>query len=272
MTLLDAVAFTGTQTEASAFEILSVFWGPDRDELEQAIEVKALLDDQGLAVSCYTLQNDWAVFDKEANRTCIDLAISRLETAKILGTQAIRLDPQTDLAGRERSDVDADKILDLLAPGMAEVAIAAESGGIRVGVENHGGLVGSTAHVEKLIRLVDRPNFGVNIDFTNFRTGYGEDHVKSTRRLAKHVIHAHIKDFHISKTPKEGWRQAPGGDYIRRCVGGEGDGQWPELVGILADAGYEGAIALEISSEDTATFTTGVANLKRIINEAQATG
>ena len=110
-------------------------------------------------------------------------------------------------------------------------------------------MVGGSEHVAKMIELVDRPNFGVNIDFTNFRNVFGEDYVEVTRRLAKRVVHAHAKDFHISSEPKEGdeWREIPTGEYVKRAVGGEGDGQWPELFRILNDAGYEGVISLEIS-------------------------
>jgi len=63
-----------------------------------------------------------------------------------------------------------DDVIVRIAQGMAEVADAAAKKGIKVGVENHGRLLGRTSQTAKIVELVNRPNFGVNLDFTNFRT------------------------------------------------------------------------------------------------------
>jgi sugar phosphate isomerase/epimerase len=113
----------------------------------------------------------------------------------------------------------------------------------------------------------------VNLDFTNFRAVYGEDHVEAARELAEHVVHVHAKDFYISPTPKgEDWRQIPSGEYTKRAVGGEGDTHWREVFSILKNAGYDGTISLEVSDPDDikGSVARGVANIKRIIAELGA--
>ena len=228
ITLPEAIAFIGKETDADCFEPLTRFLDPDRDENEQAREFKDQMDDLGLEASCYTLDSDFSVFDEAAYRTCIERSIARLDTALLLGTHTIRLDPRSSLSGRSPEEVDADDILARVAKGMQEITDAAAEKGMAVGMENHGRLLGRTAQVARFLERVDRPNFGVNLDPTNFRSVFGEDHIEATRRFADRVVHVHIKDFHISQEPREGeeWRQIPSGEYVKRAVGGEGNTGW----------------------------------------------
>lgn len=271
ISLMDVIAFVGQRTEAECIELLSRFWEPDRDEREQAEQVRELTDRLGLAVSCYTLDSDFSVYDEAGYRRCIETCKRRLETAQILGADIIRLDPRTSLAGRAPEEVDLDEILARIAQGMAEVADAAAEKGITVGVENHGRLLGRSSQIARIVELVNRPNFGVNLDFTNFRQVFGEDHLEATRKLARHVVHVHAKDFAIRREPQEGWTQIPTGEYIRRTVGGEGDTQWPVVFRILRDARYDGTISLEVSdpADIKTSVARGVANIRRIIAEME---
>ena len=271
--LEEVIQFVGSETEAECVEPLSRYWKPDIDVNEQAKALKDLADRLNLQVSCYTLDSDFSVYDEAKYRQCIETSIARLETAIILGTDTIRLDPRTSLPGRSRDEVDVDDIIERIARGMAEVADAAAKKGITVGVENHGSMLGRTAQTARIVELVNRPNFGVNLDFTNFRAVYGEDHVEATRKLAEHVVHVHAKDFCISAEPKgEGWREIPSGEYVKRSVGGEGDTQWSEVFRILKEAGYDGTISLEVSdpADIKGSVAKGVANIKRVIAEIGA--
>ena len=268
VTLMDVIQFIGSRTEAEYVELLSRFWIPDSDEREQAREAKRLIDRLGLKVSCYTLDSDFSVYDEEKYRGCIDLCKRRLETAQILGTDTIRLDPRTTLGGKSPDEVDPDEILVRIAQGMAEVADAAAERGIKVGVENHGRLLGRSDQIERIVKTVNRPNFGVNLDFTNFRQVFGEDHLEATRKLAEYTIHVHAKDFLISREPREGWIQIPTGEYIRPTTGGKGDARWREVFQTLKEAGYDGVISLEVVDREDieGSVIEGVANIRRIID------
>lgn len=274
ITLPEVIEFVGKHTEAECFEPLTRFWAEGEDVNEQARRARDLLDAVGLEVSCYTLDSNFGHPDDAKVRECVDTSIERLETARILGTDTIRLDPCTGLPADAMENLDMDALLRRIASGMAEVCDAAAEWGIKVGAENHGRLVGGSEQVQRMIELVDRPNFGVNIDFTNFRNVFGEDHVAVTRQLAAHVVHAHAKDFHIRTDPQEGeeWREIPTGEYVKRAVGGEGDAQWRELFMILRDAGYQGTISLEISDpkDIRGSVATGVANIRRVLGEIGA--
>lgn len=271
ITVMEVIEFVGQHTEAECIELLSRYWKPNRDVNEQAKTAKDKIDQLSLSVSCYTLDSNFNVYDEAKYRQCIETSIARLKTAQILGTDTIRLDPRTSLPGKSPEEVDVDDVIIRIAKGMAEIADAAAEKGIKVGVENHGRLLGRTAQTAKIVELVDRSNFGVNLDFTNFRTVYGEDHVESTRKLARHVVHVHAKDFYISRDPQqeEGWRQIPSGEYVKRSTGGEGNSQWREVFHILKNVGYDGTISLEVSdpADIRGSVARGVANIRRIIAE-----
>ena len=272
--LPEAIDFVGKETEAEYFEPLTRFWAEGRDVNGQAREAREQMEALGLKVSCYTLDSNFGHPDDAKVRECIDTSVERLETAQILGTDTIRLDPCTSLPPEARDNVDMGALLARISEGMAEVCDAAAKMGIKVGAENHGRMVGGSEHVAKMIELVDRPNFGVNIDFTNFRNVFGEDHVEVTRQLAKHVVHAHAKDFYISSEPREGeeWREIPTGEYVKRAVGGDGDAQWPELFSVLKEAGYQGVISLEVSdpADIYGSVAKGAANIRRVLAEIGA--
>ena len=274
ITVPEVIDFLGKETEAERFEPLTRFWAADRDVNEQARDAKKQMDALGLEVSCYTLDSNFGTPDEAKYRECIETSKARLDTARILGTDTIRLDPCTSLPADVMESLDMDALLARISAGMAEVCDRAAEMGIKVGAENHGRLVGGSEQILAMIERVNRPNFGVNIDFTNFRNVFGEDHVEVTRRLARHVVHAHAKDFHISPGPQQGdeWREIPTGEYVKRAVGGEGDAQWPELFRILNDAGYQGTISLEVSdpADIRASVAKGVANIRRILGEVAA--
>jgi len=272
MDTFDCIEFVGTQTEADCFEPLSRYWNEDEPIDGQAGRARELLDGVGLLVSCYTLDSDFAVYNEDAFDETVADCILALDVAEVLGTDTIRLDPRSSLPPERADRPDLDFILERVAEGMQQVADVAADRDFTVGVENHGLLLGRSAQVMRMVELVDRPNFGVNIDPTNFRHVFGEDHVEATRMFAPHVVHAHAKDFHLrteepANAEAEGWRHTPADEWIRPAIGGEGEMQWPLLFTILRDAGYDGAVSLEVSLPDDiyGSVTQGVANLKRIL-------
>lgn len=277
MDMLDCIRFVGSETDADCFEPLSRYWYQDDPIEPQAERARELLDEHGLCVSCYTLESDFAAYDELLFDETVADCILALDIAEILGTDTIRLDPVSTIPEEHQGDADLDFILERVSHGMQQVTDIAADRGITVGVENHGLLLGKVAHVAKMVELVDRPNFGVNIDPTNFRNVHGEDHIEATRLFAERVVHVHIKDFEISaeepaNAEAEGWRKTRADEWVRSAVGGTGDAQWPLIFSILRDADYDGTISLEISlPEDIfGSVREGVANLNRIIAEVEA--
>ena len=88
-------------------------------------------------------------------------------------------------------------------------------------------------------------------------------------RLARHVFHAHAKDFHIkpgnSFNPGEGWFLSRGGNYLRGAIIGHGDVPLLQALRSLKRSGYNGVLSIEF--EGMENLVDGIAisleNLRR---------
>ncbi|MGI5819756.1 MAG: sugar phosphate isomerase/epimerase family protein [Armatimonadota bacterium] len=279
MDTFDCIQFVGSETSADCFEPLSRYWYADDPVDEQARRARKMLDDHDLCVSCYTLESNFAAYDRDVFDETVADCVLALDIAEILGTDTIRLDPKSTLPEEHQTNPDLDHILERVAEGMQQVTDAAAERGIGVGVENHGRLLGRVEQVARMVELVDRPNFGVNLDYSNFRIVFGQDHIEATRLLAPRVLHVHAKDNCLSATEpenaeEEGWRKTLAEDAIEwfhPCVVGTGDMELPKVFSILRDAGYDGTISLETSLPDDilGSVCEGVSNLNRIIADVE---
>jgi len=279
MDMFDCIEFVGAETDADCFEPLSRYWSADEPIDEQAERARDLLDDHGLWVSCYTLESNFAAYDQDTFDETVADCILALDIADVLGADTIRLDPRSTLPEEQQGDPDLDFILERVCEGMQQVTDVAADRGVLVGVENHGVLLGRTQQVARMLELVDRDNFGVNLDYSNFRIVFGEDQVEAARLFAPNVVHVHAKDNCLTATEpenaeEEGWRKTLPQDsqeWYRPCVAGTGDMQLPTIFSIVHEAGYDGTISLEVSLADDifGTVREGVANLNRIIGEIE---
>mgnify|MGYP001815005794 FL=1 len=110
--------------------------------------------------------------------------------------------------------------------------------GLALAIENHGDL--TAAGLDDLIRRADRPNLGVTLDTVNL-IRLGDDMVEGTRLLASRVLVVQMKDY----LPTDDVNQ-PGGPVCSAL--GAGVAPLVEVLGVLDDAGFEGAVCVEIAS------------------------
>jgi sugar phosphate isomerase/epimerase len=156
--------------------------------------------------------------------------------------------------------------------GMFRQAVEiAQDYGIKMAVENH---IDFTAdEILRLLRDVDSPYLGVNFDTGNFLRLL-DDPIKGMVKLASYVYATHIKDLKVRKgVPADEWyffSSAPVGDGII-------DNQ--KLIRILADAGYDGMLAVEIDflhpdygDDEDAAVARSVKELRRLAEAARPGG
>ena len=74
--------------------------------------------------------------------------------------------------------------------GMKAVLPHAASKGIVLALENHGGITGTPEQILKLIKAIDSPNFGINLDTGNFR---GDDPYSQIEQLAPYAFNVQVK-------------------------------------------------------------------------------
>jgi len=271
MTMMDVARFVGERTEAQAFEPLVRYWDKERGVIQQAERLRDLVQDLGGFIVCYTLDSNFGVPDEEARRECVERCKRELGTAQILGTNIVRLDPCTSLPEGEYERIGSDALLKRITDSMVEVVDAAAEMDITIAIENHGRLVGRSKQVAQMVKLIDRPNFGVNIDFTNFSAVFGEDHHEATALLAADVKHAHAKDYDYREGDpgEEGFREMSDGVWVRAAAVGDGGADYHRLLKTVADAGFDGTVCVETPgpADPYDGVTRGAANLRRIMGE-----
>jgi sugar phosphate isomerase/epimerase len=143
----------------------------------------------------------------------------------------------------------------IVVPAIREVADYAEKKKIKTSLENHGFYMQAAERVERLIRAVNHPNFGLTIDLGNFLC-VNDNPVTAVKRLAKFVIMAHAKDFHVrpkSMMPKSGWFATPTNIALRGAICGHGVIDVAAQLKILKQSGYDGWLSLEFEGMEEAT-------------------
>jgi sugar phosphate isomerase/epimerase len=112
---------------------------------------------------------------------------------------------------------------------LEECADYAGKRGIFLGIENHGGIVAEPDDLLEIIRTVNSPWVGINLDSANFHT---EDPYRDFERCAPFAVNVQMK----SEIQPRG-KQKEAADLQR-------------LAKILRDANYQGYVALEYESEE----------------------
>ena len=144
-----------------------------------------------------------------------------------------------------------------------EAVKVAEEYGIRMAVENH---IDFTAdEMLRLLTEVNSPWLGINFDTGNFLRLL-DDPIKGMAKLAPYVYATHIKDLKPQKgVAADEW-------YFFSCTPvGEGVVDNGKLVQLLAAAGYDGLLAVEIDflhpdygNDEDQAVARSVAELKRL--------
>jgi sugar phosphate isomerase/epimerase len=141
-----------------------------------------------------------------------------------------------------------------LIPHWKAAAEIAESYGVRISVEPHGG--DSVYNLQTFLRLRDAigPTIGANVDPSHL-FWMGIDVMQFIDRLGDAIIFAHAKDVSIDENVVRRDGLVPGTDFddwenkswAYRAIGfGHSELFWRDYVIALRRAGYDGAVAIEI--------------------------
>jgi sugar phosphate isomerase/epimerase len=130
--------------------------------------------------------------------------------------------------------------------GLRTIAEEAQRAGIRVGLEpinRIGGedwtMINSIREAVELLNDVDRPALGLQFD--SWHLWNTPDVRDDIARYSHLFVGVHIADW---REPTRGWAD--------RVLPGQGDGNLPELLGALEQAGWDGYYDLEIFSDNGA--------------------
>ena len=230
---------------------------------EYAKEIREEAEKCGIEISAYVMGANLA--KKDATEEVEKLKKS-LDIAKILGVKLFRHDV---MFGYEdfRS---FDEALPTIAENTRKVTEYAEKLGIRTMTENHGHICQDMDRIERLIYMVNHPNYGLLADMGNFMCA-DENPVLAFSRLANLAFMVHAKDFKkvnfADYNGEEGYFQTRSCNYLKGVSVGEGDVQAAQCVAILKKVGFDGILDIEYEGREDCIYgmTKGLKFLREII-------
>jgi len=133
-----------------------------------------------------------------------------------------------------------DQGFDILCISLEAIIRHAQRRGVRFAIELHNALTAQPDYLVKLLERFGPEELGVNFDTGNSFLA-GNDPVEYVRRVAKRVVHVHVKDIPASQLPERG---KVTGTRVGVAVG-EGVVDVRGVLAVLAETGYGGVYSVE---------------------------
>lgn len=199
---------------------LTSYYFPPRFSGDYLRQLKSQCFRLGLDVSGTAVRNDFGFpEDHPQRRESIAHVKQWVDHAAQLGAPVIRI-----FAGHVKPQMSADEAHRLIVAGIEECCDYAGKRGVYLALENHGGPTATVAGLLALVRDVQSPWFGVNLDTGNFHT---DDVYGDLAQAAPYAVNVQVKV--VVSGPD---RQKRPADFVR-------------LAQILRDSGYRGYVVLE---------------------------
>lgn len=102
--------------------------------------------------------------------------------------------------------------------------------GVTLGIENHGGVTERADRIIQIVKAVDSPWVGINVDTGNFR----KDAYNQLRMCMPYAVNSQVKSEIMDETGKKG------------------PADWDRIIRMFAEASYKGYFALEYEAAEPA--------------------
>jgi sugar phosphate isomerase/epimerase len=178
----------------------------------------------GLDVSGTSVGNNFCVAPGPDREKQLNLVRTWVDNAAELDAPVIRIFAGTQARGQTEDEAvtRAIECIKLSLPYAVEK-------GVTLALENHGGITLTPDQILRLVKAIDGPNFGVNLDTGNFR---GEDPYADLARLAPYAVNVQVKtEINFKGKPKQ-------------------EADLSREIGILRDARYSGYVVLEYEAPE----------------------
>ena len=230
-------------------ELCSLFF--ESQEASYINKLRAAAEDSGVSVRNIAVDvGNIAGADPKVRRTDIEALKQWFYTASAIGSGAIRINT---------GHADDDGAVARVIEGYQELAEVGERAGVKLLIENHGGLSARSDGLTRIVEGVLSESFATCPDTGNFMA---DDWEAGMRVLAPRAFSCHVKLFTYGKNGAQAVTDGTGVEYqfsLRRGLE------------ILRDAGYTGPLCIEkgISSEET-SWADMIRNASRYIQDLMA--
>jgi sugar phosphate isomerase/epimerase len=223
-------------------ELCSAFFaGQDARYLN---ELRRALEDNGLSVRNIAVDmGNIAGADPAVRRTDIETLKQWFFAASALKSEAIRIN-----TGHAEDGGAVGRAIE----GYRELARVGAQAGVKLLMENHGGVSSTSGNLAKILGALDTPGFATCPDTGNFPEG---DWEAGTRVLAPRAFSCHVKVFSYSADGRQAWTDRNGQtrEYDLK-----------KSLAILKEAGYRGPLCIESGASGNArdNLRDGIAYLR----------
>ncbi|MCL2407915.1 MAG: sugar phosphate isomerase/epimerase [Defluviitaleaceae bacterium] len=269
-TIYDAIKHAA-ETGFDCFEFTDFNFAPPEGEsaMERAKKILDVAQTAGIEINAYLIGADFLYGQGQdgSPEKEVERVKKQIDIAKMLGVSMFRHDSCSGFRNVPRKTYkDA---IELIAPGIREVAEYAASLGIKTMTENHGYFIQDSHRLVELVKAVNHENYGILIDMGNFLCA-DENPVTAVENCAPFAMHAHAKDFlykpFSNGHPGDGWFGTRQSNFLRGTIVGHGVVPIPQCISILKKFGYTGTLAYEFEgAEDVlAAITRGFKYLRKV--------
>lgn len=253
------------------FTAIEPFPCRELETVEQARQVGAYIRDKGLAVSCYStgcelLGPDYADVMAQMRR--------RIDQAAAMGSPYFHHTIHPPLVLPRRGEADFAQALSQAAPRVAELCRYAADRGVLCVYEDQGMCFNGVTAFRALVEALGDAPFGVVADVGNI-CFVDETAEAFIGQFSSRIVHVHIKDY-LKKPgsgpcPGAGWYVTRAGDYLRDTIVGHGAVNFPAILRLLSQIGYDGWYSLEYAAMEPISFGIGMSldNLRRYYEDVR---
>lgn len=198
---------------------LTSYYFPPKADSEFLLKLRRHAFLRGVSISGTAVGNTFT--DPEGPQRQEQLALVKrwIDRAALLGAPHIRI-----FAGSVPRGLNASEAKKLCISAVEECAGIAAQKGVFLGLENHGGIVAEPKDLLEIVRAINSPWVGINLDSGNFHT---DDPYRDLEMCAPYAVNVQIK----SEIRRRGER-------VERA-------DFKRMIEILRKANYQGFVALE---------------------------
>jgi sugar phosphate isomerase/epimerase len=203
---------------------LTSYWFPEAITPEYLMQIKQRAFRLGLDISGTAIRNDFCLPAGAERDKWLAHTRDWINHAALCGAPVIRV-----FAGTVAKDSNEPEAIERCVAGLRESLPHAAKQGVFLALENHGGITATADQLLNIVKQVDSPWFGINLDSGNFSTG--GDPYEQLARIAPYAVNAQIKtEMNI------------GGKKVAADL--------PRIVKILRDANFRGYVVLEYEAAE----------------------
>lgn len=221
-------------------------------------QIRELLAETGLKVSCYDIHHGAKPLQPEDREAVLRKIKEELAVAELLGAQHVQI------VGEVFKPEVAALYVETLISDLVEMVLPALRGSnLILAVENPASVNFQSHQLAELLRQIGDPQVKIGFNMANSLVA-GEDPEGALERLKEHIAHVRAVDVRMADRDEE----PQSGSYVG-CVFGLGLVPLDKLFQVLQAQGYEGWIALEFTGLEEAHFGTeaSLKNLRQSLAE-----